>query len=118
MVAFMSEHQAKAKLQAEHEQTIQQEIDAFQKTANDYLAVYGEEGKRTPQQESVWRDFMNNSFIDRPTFGLSPAGTVDPLVLAHNEGKRASFLLPQRMVKMALDRKELETFVRNRFKKS
>lgn len=114
----MSEHQLKKQLLAEHEEAIVQEIEELQKTALMYAAVFGEPGKRTEAQERVWKDHERISFFDRPMLGACPAGHVDPLVLAQNEGKRNFHLHNLRMVQLAYDRKELELHVRNKWKQN
>lgn len=114
----MSEHQAREKLLKEHEADIQQAIEKLQKTANQYLAVYGEAGKRNEAQEVVWKDLRANGFVDRSMLGVGPAGTVDPLVLAFSEGKRSIVLLIEKMILLATDRKELEAHIRNQYKKN
>lgn len=116
----MGQHQLKEQLQekflAEHEQSIKDEISKLTVTAAQYGEVYGFEGKRTDAQKVVMQDMANNGYDDRPLLGISPAGTVDPLVMAHNDGKRACYILVKRMLRMAQDPKELESFVRNKFK--
>jgi len=92
-------------------------MDRLSKTASQYLLVYGEPGKRSEAQEQVFKDLRQNGFYDRPMFGASPAGTVDPLVLAFSEGKRAMVLTIDKMILLATDRKELEAHVRNQYTK-
>ena len=58
-----------------------------------YRDLFGaSDGTRSETQLLVWEDLKNAGFARRPTYAVDKQGRADPVMSAHNDGKRWMFL--------------------------
>ena len=66
-----------------------------------YAAVFGEEGRRSTTQEAVWNDLAMGSFEYKSIAQTASDGTIDPLRMAWNDGRRSMFLYIRESIRKA-----------------
>jgi hypothetical protein len=71
-----------------------------------YAQVFGLPGQMSDAQRIVWEDLAQMGFERLPLTPVQVAGPIDPLRLAHNDGKRTYFLNILERIRRATEAEE------------
>ena len=109
---MMSEHKLAEKAKAEREAAIVGAIESLKKLARSYEVVFGQPVSRTPEQQAVLGELAVIGFDRIPLARPGPSGSIDPMQVCRNDGKREVYLHVTRMLEFASDARLIEEFVR------
>lgn len=71
-----------------------------------YAQVFGSDGQRSTIQQAVWDDLAAGCFEFKSLAAICPDGTIDPVRLAWNDGRRSMFLYVRESIRRAVNPSE------------